>query len=154
MVTGWKPKQCDQAWTPSTSHTTAHHPHAANGASKHTHNNNNKKAGITMSDIQWDEFGASEFVKFATVGDTVAGKITNIRIGQDFNGNPCPVLDLETKTGSRTVTAGQANLKSQIVQLRPSVGDSISITYDRDEKAEKGMKKVFAIKVDSNTAPF
>jgi hypothetical protein len=40
------------------------------------------------------------------------------------------------------------------VQLRPSVGDSISITYDRDEKAEKGMKKVFAIKVDSNTAPF
>ena len=107
-----------------------------------------------MSDIQWDEFGASEIVKFGAVGDTIAGKITNIRIGQDFNGNPCPVLDLDTGNGSRTVTAGQANLKSQIVQLRPSVGDSISITYDRDEKAEKGMKKVFAIKVDSNTAPF
>lgn len=107
-----------------------------------------------MSDIQWDEFGASEFVKFANKGDFVSGKITNIRVGQDFNGNPCPVLDIDTGNGSRTVTAGQANLKSQIVQLRPSVGDAITITYDRDEKAEKGMKKVFAIKVDSNTAPF
>jgi len=107
-----------------------------------------------MSDIKWDEFGASEFVKFSAVGDTVTGKITNIRIGEDFNGNPCPVLDLETGTGSRTVTAGQANLKSQIVQLRPNVGDGITITYDRDEKAEKGMKKVFAIRLDANTAPF
>lgn len=107
-----------------------------------------------MSDIQWDEFGASEFVKFADKGDTVTGTITNIRVGNDFNGNPCPVLDLDTGNGSRTVTAGQANLKSQIVQLRPSVGDTITITYDRDEKAEKGMKKVFAIKVDTNKAPF
>lgn len=107
-----------------------------------------------MSDIQWDEFGASEFVKFADKGDTVSGTITNIRVGNDFNGNPCPVLDLDTGNGSRTVTAGQANLKSQIVQLRPNVGDTITITYDRDEKAEKGMKKVFAIKVDTNKAPF
>jgi hypothetical protein len=112
------------------------------------------REGNTMSEIKWDEFGASEFVKFTSVGDTVSGKITDIRIGKDFNGFPCPVLDLETSTGSRTVSAGQAHLKSQIVQLRPSVGDGITITYDRDEKAEKGMKKVFAIKVDSNTAPF
>lgn len=108
-----------------------------------------------MSEINWDEFGgSSEFVSFKTIGDTVTGKVTGVRVGQDFNGNPCPVVDLETSNGPRTVSAGQANLKAQIVQLRPAVGDGITITYDRDEKAEKGNKKMFAIKVDLNTPPF
>jgi len=34
--TGWKQRQCDLAWTQSTSHTTANHLHAANGASRYT----------------------------------------------------------------------------------------------------------------------
>lgn len=152
MVIGLNVDGSYQELTRTTQYTTANPQPAANTASRYTQQQQRKAK--TMSDIQWDQFGASEFVKFANTGDTISGKINNIRVGQDFNGNPCPILDLDTASGNRTVTAGQANLKSQIVQLRPSVGDTITITYDRDEKAEKGMKKVFAIKLDSNTAPF
>jgi hypothetical protein len=105
-----------------------------------------------MSDLDWGAFGSGDFVKFATIGDAVAGTITGVRAGQDFNGNPCPVLDLDTADGPRTVTCGQANLKSQIVALKPSVGQAISIAYVKDEKAEKGMKKVFEIKVGQPSA--
>lgn len=100
-----------------------------------------------MSDLDWGAFGSGDFVKFAAIGDSVAGTITGVRAGTDFNQNACPVLDLDTADGPRTVTCGQANLKSQIVALKPAVGSRISIAYVKDEKAEKGMKKVFEIKV-------
>jgi hypothetical protein len=99
-----------------------------------------------MSDLDWGAFGSGDFVKFDSIGVTVAGTVTGIRVGQDFNGHNVPVIDLDTADGPRTVTCGQANLKAQIIALRPSVGQAISIAYVKDEKAEKGMKKVFEIK--------
>lgn len=107
-----------------------------------------------MNDFNWDDLpGSGSFTKFAEVGDQVSGTITDIRAGQDFNGNPCAVLDIETSNGPAIVTCAQANLKAQIKQLRPKVGQTISIAYVRNEKAEKGTKKVFDIKV-SDGIPF
>jgi hypothetical protein len=96
-------------------------------------------------DINWDEMATSAFVKFETIGDTVSGTITAVRPGTDFNGNPCPVIDLVTEDGERTLSCGQANLKAQIIALKPKAGDVLKVTFDHEEKAAMGMKKVFAI---------
>lgn len=96
-------------------------------------------------DINWDDMAGGSFVKFVTPGDEAYGTITAVRPGTDFNGNPCPYLDLATEDGERTVSCGQANLKAQIVALKPRVGDTIRITFTHEEKAEKGMRKMFTV---------
>ena len=110
--------------------------------------------------IDWSQFGSGAFVKFDQIGTKVEGTITALRSGEDFNGRACPVLDIDEGGESRSVTCGQANLKAQITQLgreqKLRVGQRISITYARDEKADKGMKKVFDVKLDGDagaTAP-
>jgi len=100
-------------------------------------------------DINWDDMASSAFVKFVEVGDEVYGTITAVRPGTDFNGNPCPYLDLVTEDGERTVSCGQANLKAQIVALKPRAGDTIRITFTHEEKAEKGMRKMFTVEHSS-----
>ena len=106
-----------------------------------------------MSDDIWDSFPSGDFVKFATIGDTVSGTVTGIRVGEDFNGRPCPVIDLATADGPRTVTCGQANLSAQIKAMRPKVGTALTITYTSEAKAEKGMKKVFTITAAAGSEP-
>ena len=107
-------------------------------------------------EIDWDQFSSGgTFVKFDVKGSTISGTVTSVRIGTDYNGNPCPVIDLETSDGPRTVTCGQANLRSQISELKPKVGDDLTITYKGDEKAALGTKKIFVIKHDTVAkAPF
>jgi len=99
--------------------------------------------------LDWDSFDTSGFVKFATVGDKAVGTITGLRTGEDFNGNPCPVIDIDTADGPRTISCGQAALKATIRELgqkgEVKVGRTISVTYTGDVKATKGMKKVFDI---------
>jgi hypothetical protein len=111
-----------------------------------------------MSDIDWSQFGGSEqgqFIKFANVGDSVSGEVVDVRAGTDFNGNVCPVLDIDTEDGLKTVTGSQAMLKALIVRTRPKKGDNITIVYVKDEKAALGTKKVFDVIVDGSAkAPF
>ena len=95
--------------------------------------------------INWDDMSTSGFVKFEKIGDTVSGTITKVYPGTDFNGNPCPVLDLVTEDGERTLSCGQANLKAQVVAIKPKVGETIKVTFDHEEKAALGMRKVFVI---------
>jgi len=124
------------------------------------HNNNSENTSeseTNMSEeIDWDQFSSGgTFVKFDVKGSTVSGTVTSVRIGTDYNGNPCPVIDLETSDGLRTITCGQANLRSQIAELKPRAGDDLTITYKGDEKAALGTKKIFVIKHDSGAkAPF
>jgi len=107
-------------------------------------------------EIDWDQFSeGSTYIKFDVIGTTVTGTVTGSRIGLDFNQNPCQVYDLDTKDGPRVLTCGQANLRSQLAELKPRVGDDLTITYTGDEKAERGTKKIFLIKHDSGAkAPF
>ena len=98
--------------------------------------------------IDWDSMSDSPYIKWDAPGDTVTGMITAVSVGQDFNGNPCPVINLTTPDGEeRILSCGQANLKSQIVTEKPAPGSTITVTYTHDEKAAKGMKKMFAVEV-------
>lgn len=100
----------------------------------------------STNEIDWGAMSSGDFVKFESIGDKVSGVITAVRPGTDFNGNPCPVLDLTLDDGStRTLSCGQANLKAQIVALKPQAGGTITVTFDHEEKAAMGMKKVFVI---------
>lgn len=113
--------------------------------------------------IDWGQFGSGQFVKFATIGDSITGTITGLRVGQDFNGAPCPVIDVDTANGPQTISCGQAALKATVRDLGAKgevrIGRTITVTYTGDIKAEKGMKKVFDVKLTdsaaaSDTPPF
>jgi hypothetical protein len=120
---------------------------------QHPHQQQSGDISMTAEAVNWDDFSSGgDFVKFENVGDTVTGTITAIRGGTDFNGNPCPVIDLDTADGARTVTCAQANLKAQIVAKRPTVGSSITITYAKQTKVEKGMRKDFDIVITAGEA--
>lgn len=98
----------------------------------------------------WDDIprGGGTYMRWDRVGDKVVGTITARRVGADFNGNPCPEIDVTTDDGEEiTVGGGQANLKAQMLDLKPRVDDRISIEFSGEEKAEKGMKKIFTVKV-------
>ncbi len=103
-----------------------------------------------MSDDFWDDpevQSNSDFINFEQggVGTSVEGVIRVLRKGADFNDKPCPELVVGTVDGDKTVTAGQANLKRQLSELKPKQGDRIKITYTGDEKATKGTMKVFEV---------
>ncbi len=107
-----------------------------------------------MSTSIYDEFStSSDFMSFKAVGDKIAGDLIEVRKGKDFNGNDCPEWIVRDDDGAdRTVTCGQANLKAQALTLRPGPGDRISVEYVSDEKADKGMKKIFDVKVKEGGA--
>ena len=111
---------------------------------------------MTAEAIDWGSFGSGQFVKFASVGDKAEGVITRISVGEDFNGNPCPVIDIDTANGPQTISCGQAALKAKVRDLgakgEVKVGRNISVTYTGDVKAEKGMKKEFSIVLTDGTA--
>lgn len=110
---------------------------------------NDPWAGITAG-------GGGDYLKWETVGQSVIGTITAKRAGTDFNGHPCPQMDINTDDGETvTLNAGQAQLKALILDANPQVGDRIAITFSGEEKVEKGMKKVFdvAVKAGDGTTP-
>lgn len=107
--------------------------------------------------LDWSSFGPGAFVKFEQIGDKAEGVITAIRSGEDFNGRPCPVIDISTSDGEdRTISCGQANLKAQVTELgragKLTKGKHISVTYASTAKAEKGTKKVFEVVVSDAPA--
>lgn len=106
-----------------------------------------------MSDsVNWDDFDSGAFAKFQAKGDTYTGRIVGLRAGTDFNGNPCPVIDIEQADGTPlTISCGQAALKATVRQLGKdgelTVGRVITVTMTGEVKAERGMKKTFDVQV-------
>lgn len=104
-----------------------------------------------MGDFPWDDYkGGGDFVTFQNIGDSVSGEILSIRVGKDFNGNPCPELLLKTDDGAeKTLTAGQKVLQSALAEERPEVGDRIGIIYSGvgDAKPGKAPAKLFDVAV-------
>lgn len=99
-----------------------------------------------MSDDIWDDPDMNVNGNFwapKSIGDKVSGTIRKIGRGKDFNGNPCPELVID----EQTVTAGQFDLKKKLADLRPKVGDQISIEFSSEEKVDKGTMKVFTVEV-------
>jgi hypothetical protein len=107
--------------------------------------------------LDWDQFDSSGFVKFAKIGDKAEGTITAVRVGEDFNGNPCPVIDITTPDGDDvSISCGQAALKATVRELGAAgevkVGRHISVAFTGEVKATKGMKKVFEVKLSGDAA--
>jgi hypothetical protein len=103
-----------------------------------------------MSDFNWDDFNnTGEFMTFDNVGDQIAGEVLAVRLGQDFNGKPCPELVLRTAEGDRTLTAGQKVLQTRLAEERPAVGDRIAVVYSGvgDAKPGKAPAKLFDVAV-------
>jgi len=98
----------------------------------------------------WDQFeapGSGEFpdaFKFDTIGASIAGDIVNVRKAV-FDDKAVPELWIATADGERSVLCGQANLLTQLIELKPMVGDRIAIVYASQRKAKLGMAKLFDV---------
>lgn len=99
--------------------------------------------------LNWSKY-KSEYVSFHDVGDAVQGTVISLSEGQDFNGNPCPQLVIDTTDGARTVTAGQTMLKAALAEKEPLEGDYITITYSGvgEGKPGRAPAKLFTVEVE------
>lgn len=97
----------------------------------------------------------SDFVKFETVGDKVAGTITAIRKHRFDDNSVAAQILLTTDDGEeKTLTAGQVRLKLALAEARPEVGDHITVTLTQVEKRGGGKTlKHFDVKVKPGDKP-
>ena len=110
------------------------------GTGNPTHN---RKGPNPMTDNIWDDpsLANGDYVKFVDPGDKIVGKIVALSIHQWDDGKPpCPKLTIleDGESEPRILTAGQAQLKSKLAELRPSVGDRIAIVFRAVEKRDGG----------------
>lgn len=112
----------------------------------------------------WDDpdmQDSSDYVKFETVGDSVAGRIVSIGKHEFPDGKIAAKLLIDVGDGEiRTMTAGQFRLAAALRDHRPNVGDTIAVKFTSVEKlaAGKTLKhfdvKVTRAEVESPKAPF
>ena len=115
-----------------------------------------------MSSEIWDSFGpAGDFVKFETAGTSVTGTITSIGSHEWADGSKSPQIGIDTADGPKIITAGQVQLVAKLRELRPAVGDTLTVTFTRSEKRDGGktlkhfdVSKGAGVAVDSDAAPF
>jgi hypothetical protein len=103
-----------------------------------------------MSSI-WDDpalRGGGDYVKFETVGDTITGTVLDIAVHTFDDGKRAPKLALRTSAGDRTLTAGQVQLGVKLAEVRPEIGDTLTVTFTGIEKRAGGKTlKQFAVTV-------
>lgn len=94
----------------------------------------------------------SDYVKFENPGDSVHGEITSLTLHQFEDGKRVPKLTLATSGGDVTLTAGQQQLMAKLTELRPEIGDTITVTFVRSEKRAGGKTlKHFEVKIVRST---
>lgn len=90
----------------------------------------------------WDDpelVSASEYVKFETVGDSIAGRVLAVQVHRWDDGTACPKLIIETADGEeKALTASQMRLKALLAEQRPEAGDQITVTFTEVEKRPGG----------------
>jgi len=80
----------------------------------------------------WDDPSLSmdtDYVTFENEGDTIKGQITGIYAHTFADGKVAPKLTLDTEQGSKILTAGQFQLRQKLSDLRPNIGDTITVTF-------------------------
>jgi hypothetical protein len=95
------------------------------------------------------------YFKFEKVGDTAAGVIKEITSHTFDDGKTAAQIVIVGGDGSEfTVTAGQLKLKAALAELRPEVGDHISIKLSQVERRQGGKTlKHFEVNATRNGAP-
>lgn len=92
----------------------------------------------------------SDYVKWGQVGTTVRGVIVD-RDKQIYPGDtsPTPVFTVRQESGdSIKLSCGPSDLKAQILNLTPGVGDNIEVTFS----GVSGKKKLFKVNVAKASA--
>ena len=80
----------------------------------------------------WDDPSLSmdtDYVTFENEGDTIKGQITGIYAHTFVDGKVAPKLTLDTDQGQKILTAGQFQLRQKLSDLRPNIGDTITVTF-------------------------
>lgn len=101
--------------------------------------------------FDWSQFApaASAMIRWETPGQQVVGTVAAIRthVFAPERG-PVPLLDLETDDGELvTVAVDKADLRRQIVDAAPQVGDRIRILFRDTERRPAGVAKLFDVQV-------
>lgn len=102
----------------------------------------------------WDDVPSGDFFQFENPGDMLVGDVIGKTLGKDFNGNPCPEMQVRQDDGTEvTATCGQAQLKAKLLEAKPQVGDRISITFTNTQRRDGGKTlKEFEVKVKTGGA--
>lgn len=99
----------------------------------------------------WDSLprNSGDFAKWTDPGQSVVGTISYVGLGEDFDKNPCPEISVEIEGGPAvTITAGQASLKTKLLEAKPEVGDQIAVLYQgTEDNGRGGTIKKFDVKV-------
>jgi hypothetical protein len=111
-----------------------------------------------MSDI-YDELGPTgDFIRFETPGDSITGNVTSLGIHTWEDGSKSLQLGLDIGGEAKVLTAGQVGLAMRLRELRPQVGDTVTVTYKGTEKRSGGKTlKLWDVAVAKGTgaaAPF
>lgn len=92
--------------------------------------------------IDWSTFEAptGEFNRWKpeTPGDKIHGKITSLRIATMPDGRKLPALTIATDLGDRDMLASQTVLLRLLAEKKPTIGDIITIVYEREERLANG----------------
>ena len=80
----------------------------------------------------------SDYIKFETPGQSVTGVISNIGIHRWDDGTTSPQITLDVDGETKTVTAGQIGLKALLAEVRPEVGEVLTVTFTGVEKRAGG----------------
>ena len=100
----------------------------------------------------WETLSPSSgrFKKWETGGDRVHGRVVERAVGKDLDGNPTPQLTVEdTETGESIIVNGsQALLRNRLLELRPELGDVVTIELTGIEKQGTRTLKVFEVSVE------
>lgn len=94
-----------------------------------------------MTDSIWDDAdlkSSDDFVKFDHIGDTVTGRIINIRKHVFDDKSVAAQILLDCDGTERTLTAGQMRLKAALAEQRPQAGDTLTVTMTQVEKRAGG----------------
>lgn len=88
-----------------------------------------------------------EYVKFENVGDSVVGTVLSVGKHTFEDGKVAIKLLIDTDEGEKTLTAGQIQLAAKLQEVRPIVGEIVSIKFTGVEKRTGGKTlKLFEVK--------
>ena len=107
-----------------------------------------------MTSSVYDELGPTgEFITFANEGESITGTITSVGLHTWDDGKKSLQLGLEVDGESRVLTAGPIGLQIKLQELRPGVGDTLTVTYLGSEKRAGGKTlKKWDVKVGAGAA--
>lgn len=97
---------------------------------------------------------ANDYARFENIGDSVSGVVTSITAHRWDDGSVVPKVMLDTASGEIALTAGQVRLKAMLAELRPDIGDTLTVTLMNIEKRAGGKTlKHFDVDVVRGSAP-